>query len=207
MEARNYEPVMTPELKKHRYTFEEYEALEQEEGIRYEYDDGEIYAMAGTTFRHNLLVQNIGYALRSFAKIGGCRVFVESIKQKLTTGEKYVYPDIIYTCEPNDWKDDQKTVVKTPTLLIEVVSKSSEKGDTETKRLEYTKLPSLLYYLIVHQARYAVQVFERAEGFWKLSIYEGLSAVIDLPLLGITLPLADIYEGIPENPEKEENPA
>ncbi|RRA99887.1 Uma2 family endonuclease [Larkinella rosea] len=185
---------MVTDTGKKLYTFEEYEALEREEGVRYEYIDGEVFAMAGTTKRHNTIVQNLTFALRAVAKKSGCSVYSQSIKQKLKTGEKYVYPDVIYTCEPADQADDSETVVRSPSLLIEVFSESSQRTDIYHKRFEYFKIPSLQYYLLVSQKHYGIEVYERSADFWKYTIYDGLEATIKLKKLGITLTLAEIYE-------------
>ncbi len=123
------------------YTFDEYLALEQAEGIRYEYWDGEVFAMAGTTKRHNTLVQNTSFVLRSFAKRNRCQVYTENVRQKLKTGNRYVYPDVIYTCDEADLADDLGIIVNSPSLLIEVVSGSTEKTDVHDKRPHYTKIP------------------------------------------------------------------
>jgi Uma2 family endonuclease len=196
MEARNYEFSMVTGTEKKVYTFEEYEALEREEGIRYEFFDGEVFAMAGTTKRHNAIVQSFARILYPFARKSGCSIFTESIKQKLKTGERYVYPDVIYTCEPADLADDSETVVQSPSLLIEVFSESSQRFDIQDKRLEYFKIPSLQYYLLVSQKHYGVELYERSADFWKYTIYDGLNAKIALEKLGVTMTLAEIYEGI-----------
>ncbi|MGA0558840.1 Uma2 family endonuclease [Larkinella sp. VNQ87] len=191
MEARKYDFTMVT-TKKKRYTFEEYEALERAEGVRYEYIDGEVFAMAGTTKRHNTIVLAFARALFPFAQKSGYAVFTESIKQKLRTGEKYVYPDVIYTCEPADLADDSETVVRSPSLLIEVVSESSLRTDSYNKRLEYFKIPSLQYYLLASQTAPVVEVYERSADFWKYTIYEGLDTTISLEKLGITISLAEV---------------
>ena len=178
------------------YTFDEYLTLERTEGIRYEYWDGEVTAMAGTTKRHNIIVQNIAFTLRPYAREKGCQVFSENVRQKLTTGDRYVYPDVIYTCDPADLEDDLGVWVTSPGLLIEVVSDSTHGKDFHDKRPHYTKLPSLLYYLLVSQADQRVEVFERNVNFWKYRVIEGSDSVVDLPLLAITLTLNAIYEGI-----------
>lgn len=86
--------------------------------------------------------------------------------------------------------------VSSPSLLIEVVSNSTYSKDFHEKRPHYTKLPSLLYYLLVSQTDYRVEVFERNADFWKYQVIEGIDAVVDLPLVEITLSLKEIYEGI-----------
>ncbi|QDK78506.1 Uma2 family endonuclease [Spirosoma sp. KCTC 42546] len=178
------------------YTFDEYVALEQSEGIRYEYWDGQVIAMAGTTKRHNRIVQSLSRILYPFAQRNGCDVYTENVRQKLKTGQRYVYPDIIYTCDSADLENDMGVWVSSPSLLVEVVSNSTQSKDFHEKRPHYTKLPSLLYYLLVSQTDYRVEVFERNVDFWKYQVIEGADAIVNLPLLAITLSLKVIYEGI-----------
>lgn len=178
------------------YTFEEYLALEQAEGIRYEYWDGEVFAMAGTTKRHNTLVQSLSRLLYPYARRMGCQVYAENVRQKLRTGNRYVYPDVIYTCDPTDLADDLGIIVNSPCLLIEVISASTRTTDIMDKRPHYTKLPSLRYYVLVSQTNYRVEVFERNIDFWKYRLIEGIDATVDLPQLDMTLSMEEIYEGI-----------
>ena len=178
------------------YTFEEYLALEQAEGIRYEYWDGEVFAMAGTTKRHNTLVQNLSFVLRPFARRNGCQVYTENVRQKLKTGNRYVYPDVIYTCDAADLTDDLEIIVNSPSLLIQVISTSTAATDINDKRPHYTKLPSLLYYVLVSQTNYRVEVFERNIDFWKYRLIEGIDATVDLVQLDMRLSMETIYEGI-----------
>ena len=178
------------------YTFEEYLALEQAEGIRYEYWDGEVFAMAGTTKRHNTLVQSLSRLLYPYARRMGCQVYAENVRQKLRTGNRYVYPDIIYTCDPVDVENDLAIIVDSPSLLIEVISTLTKTTDMDDKRPHYTKMPSLLYYILVSQTHYRVEVFERNVDFWKYRLIEGIDATVDLAQLDMVLPMEAIYEGI-----------
>ncbi|GAB4017974.1 hypothetical protein GCM10028773_16140 [Spirosoma koreense] len=93
-------------------------------------------------------------------------------------------------------ENDLGVWVDSPSLLIEVVSNSTHSKDFHEKRPHYTKLPSLLYYLLVSRADCRVEVFERNVDFWKYLIIEGIDAIIDLPLLDIALPMSEIYDGI-----------
>lgn len=185
------------------YTFEEYVALEQAEGVRYEYWDGKVIAMAGTTKRYNRIVQSLSRLLYPFAKKNGCDIYAENVRQKLKTGQRYVYPDIIYTCDPADLENDMGVWVNSPSLLIEVVSNSTHSKDFHEKRPHYTKLPSLLYYVLIAQTDYRVEVFERNIDFWKYQIIEGIDAIVNLPLLEISISLKEIYEGIALSVAKE----
>ena len=189
---------MTAQPARKLYTFDEYLELERTEGIRYEYYDGEVVAMAGSTKRHNLIVQSLSRILYPIARKKGCQVFTENVRQKLRTGQRYVYPDVIYTCDPGDLTDDSDSSVRLPCLLIEVLSDSTEQDDYKDKRFEYYKLPSLQCYMLVSQKTYRVEVYERNVDFWKYRVFEGLEARIYLENLDITLLLADIYDGLPE---------
>lgn len=189
---------MTAQPARKLYTFDEYLALERAEGIRYEYYDGEVVAMAGSTKRHNLIVQSLSRILYPIARKKGCQVFTENVRQKLRTGQRYVYPDVIYTCDSGDLADDSDSYVRLPCLLIEVLSDSTEQDDHKDKRFEYYKLPSLQCYMLVSQKTYRVEVYERNVDFWKYRVFEGVEARIYLENLDITLLLANIYDGLPE---------
>jgi Uma2 family endonuclease len=189
---------------KRKYTFEEYIALEEAEGIRYEYWDGEVVAMAGATKRHNTIVQNTTFALRTIGRKKRCRTYSENVRQKLKYGDRYVYPDVIFTCSPDDINDDLGLYVNNPCMLIEVLSNSTADSDDHKKRLQYFKLPSLHYYLLVSQESYEVIVYERAVDFWKHRVYEGADTEIPLPLIELTLSMAAIYEDVTIEVQEEE---
>ncbi|MBO0934011.1 Uma2 family endonuclease [Fibrella aquatilis] len=183
-------------IPKKKYTFDEYLALERAEGIRYEFWNGDVVAMAGATKRHNVLVQNVTFSLRAFARRSGCQAFSENVRMRLPASEKYVYPDVIYTCEPDDLKDDQGIYITSPCLLIEVLSDSTGADDDHKKQLHYFKIPTLQYYLLVHQDAYKVEVYERAADFWAYRIYEGIDTQISLTNIDVTLSMTAVYEDI-----------
>ena len=187
---------MTAIPEKKLYTFEEYLALEEASETRYEYWDGEVFAMAGTTKRHNRMVLNLSRLLYPFTQKKGCEVFAESIKQQLRERSRYVYPDIIYSCDPEDVEADDGQWVKNPSLLIEVLSDSTEGVDREKKRDAYFLLPSLQVYIILAQDRYSARVYQRAGDFWRYELLTNSEDEIRLPALGIMLKLADVYEGV-----------
>ncbi len=187
---------MSALAEKKYFTFSEYLAKEIADGVKYEYFDGEIFAMVGTTKRHNAIVQTLSRLLYPFSKKSGCQVFTESIKQQLERDKKYVYPDVIYTCDKDDLANDEERIVNSPSLLIEVVSSSSEETDRVHKRGEYFNLPTLQCYLIVHQSKYLVECYERGDVFWKYRRLENLHEPFLIEVLDISLSLSDIYEGV-----------
>ncbi len=183
-------------IPKKKYTFEEYLALERAEGIRYEFWNGDVMAMAGATKRHNMLVNALSRHLYTVARKNGCQVFTENVRLKIPSTEKYVYPDVIYTCEPDDLQNDQGVYVQSPGLLIEVLSASTGADDDHKKRLQYFKIPSLQYYVLIHQDAYKVEVYERSADFWAYRLYEGISTSIPMPNINVTISMSAIYEDI-----------
>lgn len=137
-------------LKRHHFTVAEYEALEAaEEGVRYEFMDGLVYAMFGAGAVHNQIVQNAAFHLRSHFRPRGCRVFTETVKLAAATGRRYVYPDVMVSCSERHRAANQ--MVQDPVLIIEVLSESTEGRDLRKKLDVYQAIPSLQAYVMVDQ--------------------------------------------------------
>ncbi|MCF0071345.1 Uma2 family endonuclease [Dyadobacter sp. CY261] len=181
-------------------TVEEYFELEKESEIRHEYYNGEIYAMAGTTLNHNDIVDNVRSFLKGFFQPRGCRVFAESVKVK-ASNIYYPYPDVIVTCAPVDISGTY--VVKHPTILVEVISKSSESRDRGFKLKHYRAIPSLQYYLLVSQLEYSVDMYSRLEGndLWGYQSFEGINDAVRFDAFNFEMSLKAIYENIEFEPE------
>ena len=192
----------------HRYTVEEYLALEERSEVRHEFYNGEIYAMAGTTTAHNLLIDNVKDILKPQVRPRGCQVYSENIKVEVIRTIYLPYPDIIVTCHPFDQRPDQY-IIRQPRLLVEVLSKSTARNDRGFKWQRYRKMPSLWYYMLVDQYSMTVELFSRIEETpeWINTIYESTDDVIVLPRLNTELRMGAIYDGIELIPEDDEMPA
>ena len=186
-------------IPKKKYTFDEYLALERAEGIRYEFWHGDVVAMAGATKRHNVLVNALSRHLYPIARKNGCQVFTENVRLKLPATERYVYPDVIYTCEPDDLQNDQGIYIERPCLLFEVLSESTGADDDHKKRLQYFKIPSLQYYVLIHQDACKVEVYERSADFWVYRLYEGINTSIPMPNINVIMSTSAIYEDVEIN--------
>jgi Uma2 family endonuclease len=160
--------------------------------------------MAGTTRRHNLMVQNLIVALRSLARKNGCQTFAESVKQELRSDRRYVYPDVVYTCHPEDIRADENTWARHPSLLIEVLPESTQGVDRSRKRQAYFRLPSLQAYLLLDQDRCFAELYQRAHDFWRFEFFTELTDRVRIDTLGIELSLCEVYEGISFPPPDEE---
>lgn len=198
-----------PALQTIRLSFAEYEALDHTaEDTRYEYTDGEIFALSGGSLNHNQLVQNMTFALLNRFRNNGCRIFSETVKLQLQASRRYVYPDVILHLqwfasalsprEYSAWDLAEQKMVKEPTLLVEVLSDRTEKRDLGKKVDYYQALPSLQVYVIIAQDEYWVRVYERsAEGNWlPHRTLEKETDVVRLENLKLELPISEIYEQV-----------
>ena len=184
-------------------TEQDYLEGEKTAEFRHEYVDGQIYAMAGTSIRHNDIALNIAFALRSATRGTPCKVNASDVKVRVQRSKAYYYPDVIVGCQ-RDEADEY--YLEKPCLIVEVTSKSTEWKDFTEKLIAYQKLASLQVYLIVAQDQPQVTLFYRdAEGAWDVARFDSLEQTITLPCPEATLTLADIYEGVdfsqPAEPE------
>lgn len=176
-----------------RYTVAEYMALEEQSDVRHEFFEGEVFAMAGATIRHNTMVLNCALALRAGLRGKSCRVFAESVQLAVEHGRYYNYPDVMVTCAPADLLAER--TVESPTLLMEVLSKSTENRDRSWKFNRYKQLPSLRHYLLVSQTTCLVEWYRREDsGVWSFTPFALFTDELFIPELNLTLRLQDIYE-------------
>jgi Uma2 family endonuclease len=179
--------------KKH-YTVEEYFELEEVSEIRHEYFDGEIFAIVGITLNHNRIAQNIGFSLRK-SKKSYCNIFIEKIKLEAIKDFYYPYPDVMLTCNPFDLREKNK--IGHPSLIVEILSISTEKYDKTIKLKKYKAIGSVQYYMLVSQYEQSVELYSRVNDFlWNYEEFTEQNATINLEKLDIIFSLSDVYENI-----------
>jgi Uma2 family endonuclease len=170
-------------------TLDEFLAWENEQELRHEFVDGEIYAMVGGTRAHNIIALNLAFMLRNQLWPRGCEVFSENVK--LLAGPHVFYPDVIVSCTADDL---DPALVRRPVLLAEVLSSTNEAYDRGQKWHEYqAHLPSLQAYLLVAQNQPRVDLLRRSGDGWHSTTHVGLDAVIELSDPPCRLRLAEIY--------------
>jgi Uma2 family endonuclease len=172
---------------------EEYLAGEMLSRIRHEFIDGQVFAMAGASKRHNQICGNL-YRNISARLLGtDCDVFMESVKVRPNEITFY-YPDIVITCEPTD---DDEYVVHQPLLIVEVISPTSERTDRYEKLQIYRQIPTLREYVIVWQEEMLAEVHRRAENLnWTVERFSRAEAEINFDSIDFSLKLSEIYQGI-----------
>jgi Uma2 family endonuclease len=182
---------------RHRYTYAEYLAYERDSGLKHEYEDGEIVAMAGGSRRHNALALRVGAALEASRK-PGCIGFQSDQKIRVLETGKATYPDVSLVCGPieGDPADPSGATITNPALVIEVLSPSTEEEDRGNKWLHYQRIPALQEYVLVSQAPPRVEIFRRLpDGTWQYR--EVTSGTVQLSS-GATLDLASMYADLPD---------
>lgn len=182
---------------RHRYTYAEYLAYERDSGLKHEYEDGEIVAMAGGSRRHNALALRVGAALEA-ARKDGCIGFQSDQKIRVLETGKATYPDVSLVRGPieGDPADPSGATITNPALIIEVLSPSTEEEDRGNKWLHYQRIPALQEYVLVGQASPRVEIYRRLpDGSWQYR--EVTSGTVQL-LSGATLDLTSLYAGLPD---------
>jgi Uma2 family endonuclease len=179
-----------------RLSSEDYLNLVNPNGTRYEYWEGELIEMAGTTIRHNIITGNLYNSLRANAKKNECKVFFIDVNVSLKQDHIYVLPDIVYTCNEED--KNSPRIIKNPVILMEVISESTELHDRKRKWNEYRRLKSLRYYLMVSQENYLVEMYswKNERSLFSYQVFEGLDCIISFEDLGFNLSMKEIYDDV-----------
>jgi Uma2 family endonuclease len=176
-------------------TPEEYLATERVAERKSEYRAGEVFAMSGASKKHNLIAGNIFASIHQQLKGRSCEVYIGDMRVKVSSAGLYTYPDISVACGDILFDGDQKDTLKNPTVIIEVLSDSTEAYDRGMKFEHYRKLESLVEYVLVSQDKPHLEVFVRQpDGTWIFSEAKGLQAEILLSSINCLLALADIYD-------------
>lgn len=179
------------------FTPEEYLAIERNAEQKSEYFAGEIFAMGGASERHNLIVTNIIRELGVQLKGRPCRLYANDMRVKVSPTGLYTYPDVVVMCGEARFDDEQKDTLLNPTVIIEVLSKSTEAYDRGEKAEQYRKLKSLTEYLLVAQERYHIERYARQDNDrWLLTEASDLQETVQLATIECELSLAEVYDKV-----------
>ncbi len=177
-----------------RYTPAEYLALERSAEERSEYLDGEIFAMAGASRRHNLICLNVGAELRAQLRERPCEVYVNDMRVRIVATGLYTYPDGVVVCGEPTFEDAEVDTLLNPTLLVEVLSKSTADYDRGGKFEHYRTIESLREYVSVAQDKAQVVHYVRQDdNSWLLTEISGLEGRVKLPSIDAELIMAEVY--------------
>jgi Uma2 family endonuclease len=174
---------------------EEYLALERRAEFKSEYLDGVVYAMAGASTRHNLIVANIIITLGGQLKGRPCRVYPSDLKVRVPSSKRFFYPDVSVVCGDDEFADDAKDIILNPTLIVEVSSESTAAFDRGKKFLSCQQIGSLQEYLLVSQDEILVEGYARlGNDSWLYTKVTGLEGTLTLSSIECELALKEVYD-------------
>jgi Uma2 family endonuclease len=149
--------------------------------------------MPGTTIDHNNICFNLKAALKQILK--NLRVQTENVKAQFGSENDYTYPDVIVTSDPRD--ADSQYIIQHPSVIFEVMSKSSRIYDSADKFIRYKNMASLQNYILVDSEKIFVEVrTKQPNGEWEASTYLQSDERFPIPALGVELELSAVYEGV-----------
>jgi Uma2 family endonuclease len=180
---------MTNPAPDHPLSLDEYLTFERRSATKHEFVDGQVYAMAGASFAHNVVVGNVVAALKNALQSGPCYTLPSDMK--VQTASRAYYPDASVVCSPPRFHDGSEDVLLNPNIIVEVLSDSTERVDRGEKLEAYAAMPSVTDYLLVATKRVRVEHFARARD-WKPVVF-GAGDRITLGAPAIELDVNELY--------------
>jgi Uma2 family endonuclease len=177
-------------------TPEEYLTFERKATTKHEYVNGQIVAMSGASFAHNFITANTANQLYNQLMDSECRVATSDMRVKVTEIDSYFYPDVVVVCGEPRAEDDTFDTLLNPTLIVEILSPSTETYDKGEKFEHYQQIASLKDYILISQDEVHVEYYYRQENEWLQTEFVGLEDVLSVLSIGCELRLSDIYRRV-----------
>jgi Uma2 family endonuclease len=178
---------------KRTWTPDEYLAMERSSLDKHEYCDGEVFAMAGASEEHNLIVSNVIRELGNLLRRRPCKVYPSDMRVKVPATGLYTYPDASVVCHRPTFEDDNGDVLLNPQVIVEVLSDSTEDYDRGTKFKNYRTIPSFVDYVLVSQTEILVEHHVRQpDGSWLMREHRA-GERIELASIGCAVDVDELY--------------
>ncbi|WP_437732453.1 Uma2 family endonuclease [Sorangium sp. So ce1335] len=182
----------------------EYLAFERASEQKHEYANGEIFAMSGCSREHSLLAGNIQRELGNALLERACEVHTSDMRVKIASTGRYVYPDASVVCGEPVFEDAEVDTLMNPSVVVEVLSETSEAYDRGDKFAQYRSVPSIVEYVLVSQKEARIEHFQRQpDGRWLLSIL-GPGTQLELESIGVVIDVDRVYRKVPLAPAANE---
>ena len=183
----------------------DYLAFEEAQETKHEYVKGKILSMAGASWNHNVISNNVGTSLNNQLVKKDCTVVTQDMRLKIQLVTSYRYPDVMVVCGQPVFVDKRTDTIDNPILIIEVLSPSTQIVDRNQKLREYRQVPSLQEYLLISQHEPRIEQYLRqTNDSWLYKDVVGLDKQIKIPALNCTLALADVYRKVTFESDAEE---
>ncbi|MGD0774015.1 MAG: Uma2 family endonuclease [Candidatus Solibacter sp.] len=178
-------------------TPEQYLEIERKAEFKSEYYQGEMFAMSGAREPHNLIVWNLSTELGVQLRKRPCRAYVADMRVRVGATGLYTYPDVAAVCGEPQFLDETRDTLLNPSLIVEVLSPSTEAYDRVRKFKHYRSVESVIEYLMVASESISTELYTRQpDGRWLLAAADRLEDTLDLQSVGVHLALADLYEKV-----------
>ncbi len=192
-----------------RISVQDYLRRERRAAFKSEFFQGEIFAMAGGSATHSLIAANFVRESGNALKDKPCAVFNSDLRVRVESTGLYTYPDATIVCGELEFDDDQRDTVINPTVIVEVLSDATEKYDRGRKANHYRQISSLQELVLIAQDQPHIERFTRqTNGDWLFHEEKQLTARFELPSLGISVMLAELYRNVPfDSATEQEHPS
>lgn len=188
--------VALPDENRHM-TEAEYLEFERNSEIKHEYINGEVIAMTGASWEHNMICSSIIASLLPQLRSKSCKISPSDLRLKIPETNLYTYPDISVICGEPKFAGNEFDTIVNPIVIIEILSKSTEAYDRGKKFQHYRQIETLQDYLLIAQDKPHIEGFTKQDdGKWALSEAIGLTSTFAIPSIVSTLALADVYENV-----------
>jgi len=179
---------------------EEYLELERQAEFRSEYRDGEIVQMTGGTIDHNRIAGNVYAFLKYTLRGKKAEPFFGDLRLWIPDYQLYTYPDVMVIQGAPVFCDDRKDTVTNPSLIVEVLSKSTQEYDRSDKFKMYRSIPQFQEYVLINQYQIEIEHYTKTSEGWLLRDYGADTPTIQLRSVELELAIADLYEGVSFEP-------
>jgi len=176
---------------------EAYLAMERASDTKHEYYKGEVFAMSGASWEHNVIVKNINTLILPYLKGKPCDMFGSDLRIHVPENTLYTYPDFSIICGKPETNDEEKDTIIKPSAIIEVLSKSTKDYDRGSKFMLYRSINTLNEYITIDSLSISIEIYTRnSDNTWILSEFKQLHDSFVLSTIGLTLLLKDVYEDV-----------
>ena len=175
----------------------DYLVLERKAPTKSEYYKGELFAKSGASKEHNKIVASTIVEIGQHLKGKKCSIMPSDTRVYNPLNTLFTYPDVVVTCEEEKYLDNEFDTLLNPTIIIEVLSKSTEDYDRGTKFALYRSIPSLKHYVLFSSLQYLAEVYTREGDTWVLTTANGLDGSLYLSAIYYHFKLSDMYLQVP----------
>jgi Uma2 family endonuclease len=189
--------VKEPEPKYNYVSPEAYLAMERDSLEKHEYLKGEVFAMSGASNQHNDIAYNINRIIAPFLHGKGCKLYGSDFRIHIPENSLYTYPDFSIVCGKAETTEIYTDNLTNPTVLIEILYKSTKEYDRGTKFHLYRSIKTLQEYILIDSTSISVEIFRRqSDNSWKFIEFKQLTDSFFISTIGLPLQLRDVYEDV-----------